>query len=101
MLHLRLRFRDRERRRPAFEGGRSLKPADNRGHEESKEGAIMARSAALPMMTAEGGLSRYLEEIRRFPMLEPQEEYMLAAPFRGRLSRSRNGAASFEGSGGV
>jgi len=42
----------------------------------------MARSAALPMMTAEGGLSRYLEEIRRFPMLEPQEEYMLAKSWR-------------------
>jgi len=25
-----------------------------------------------------GGLSRYLEEIRRFPMLEPNQEYMLA-----------------------
>jgi RNA polymerase sigma-32 factor len=46
------------------------------------EGAIMARSAALPMMTAEGGLSRYLDEIRRFPMLEPQEEYMLAKSWR-------------------
>lgn len=42
----------------------------------------MARSAALPMMTAEGGLSRYLDEIRRFPMLEPQEEYMLAKSWR-------------------
>src|SRR6187431_2016108 len=42
----------------------------------------MARTAALPMMTAEGGLSRYLEEIRRFPMLEPQEEYMLAKSWR-------------------
>jgi RNA polymerase sigma-32 factor len=29
-------------------------------------------------MTAEGGLTRYLEEIRRFPMLEPQQEFMLA-----------------------
>ncbi len=38
----------------------------------------MARSAALPIVTAEGGLTKYLEEIRRFPMLEPQEEYMLA-----------------------
>jgi RNA polymerase sigma-32 factor len=38
----------------------------------------MARTAALPIMTAEGGLTRYLEEIRRFPMLEPQQEYMLA-----------------------
>jgi len=42
----------------------------------------MARTAALPIMTAEGGLSRYLEEIRRFPMLEPQEEYMLAKSWR-------------------
>jgi RNA polymerase sigma-32 factor len=42
------------------------------------EGAIMARTAALPIMTAEGGLTRYLEEIRRFPMLEPQQEFMLA-----------------------
>ncbi|HWV41246.1 RNA polymerase sigma factor RpoH [Pseudorhodoplanes sp.] len=42
----------------------------------------MARSAAMPMITAEGGLSRYLEEIRRFPMLEPQEEYMLAKSWR-------------------
>ena len=30
------------------------------------------------VVSGEGGLSRYLEEIRRFPMLEPQEEYMLA-----------------------
>ncbi|MEX3010416.1 RNA polymerase sigma factor RpoH [Hoeflea sp. TYP-13] len=38
----------------------------------------MARNT-LPTVTAgEGGLNRYLEEIRRFPMLEPQQEYMLA-----------------------
>ncbi len=42
----------------------------------------MARSAAMPMITAEGGLSRYLEEIRRFPMLEPQQEFMLAKSWR-------------------
>ena len=30
---------------------------------------------ALPSRTAESGLSRYLEEIKRFPMLEPQEEF--------------------------
>jgi RNA polymerase sigma-32 factor len=36
----------------------------------------------MPMITAEGGLSKYLEEIRRFPMLEPQEEYMLAKSWR-------------------
>src|SRR5580698_2333419 len=38
----------------------------------------MARTAAWPMLTVESGLSRYLSEIKRFPMLEPQEEYMLA-----------------------
>src|ERR1700744_1035198 len=42
----------------------------------------MARAAALPTLTAESGLSRYLEEIRRFPMLEPQQEYMLAKSWR-------------------
>ena len=42
----------------------------------------MARTAALPALKAESGLSHYLEEIRRFPMLEPQEEYMLARSWR-------------------
>ena len=42
----------------------------------------MARATALPLISAESGLSRYLEEIRRFPMLEPQEEYMLAKSWR-------------------
>jgi len=39
-------------------------------------------SAALPMLSPESGLARYLAEIRRFPMLEPQEEYMLAKSWR-------------------
>ena len=42
----------------------------------------MARTAALPALKAESGLAHYLEEIRRFPMLEPQEEYMLARSWR-------------------
>src|SRR6266481_1472670 len=42
----------------------------------------MAQSATLPLITAESGLSRYLDEIRRFPMLEPQEEFMLAKRWR-------------------
>jgi RNA polymerase sigma-32 factor len=42
----------------------------------------MARTAALPILTAESGLTRYLEEIRRFPMLEPQDEFMLAKRWR-------------------
>lgn len=32
----------------------------------------------IPALTSEGNLSRYLEEIRKFPMLEPDEEFMLA-----------------------
>jgi RNA polymerase sigma-32 factor len=39
-------------------------------------------SAALPIVVSDGGLSRYLDEIRKFPMLEPQEEYMLAKRWR-------------------
>ncbi|WP_420860713.1 RNA polymerase sigma factor RpoH [Algirhabdus cladophorae] len=38
----------------------------------------MANYANLPAPTPEGGLNRYLQEIRKFPMLEPQEEFMLA-----------------------
>ncbi|MFL5033469.1 MAG: RNA polymerase sigma factor RpoH, partial [Microvirga sp.] len=34
------------------------------------------------IITAEGGLTRYLEEIRRFPMLEPQQEFMLAKSWK-------------------
>ncbi len=39
-------------------------------------------SSTLPVLSADGGLSRYLAEIRRFPMLQPQEEYMLAKSWR-------------------
>jgi len=42
----------------------------------------MARSATLPALKSESGLAHYLEEIRRFPMLEPQEEYVLARSWR-------------------
>ena len=42
----------------------------------------MAQTAALPVLSGETGLTRYLEEIRRFPMLEPQEEFMLAKSWR-------------------
>src|ERR1700760_5089691 len=35
-------------------------------------------SRGLPSLAGEGGLSRYLSEIRKFPLLDPQEEYMLA-----------------------
>ncbi|MBW3096270.1 RNA polymerase sigma factor RpoH [Pseudohoeflea coraliihabitans] len=38
----------------------------------------MARATLPTVSSGENGLNRYLAEIRRFPMLEPQEEYMLA-----------------------
>src|SRR5690606_17551296 len=53
--------------------------ADARG--KSERGASMAQSN-LPVLSAEGGLSRYLQEIRKFPMLEPDEEFMLAKRYK-------------------
>ncbi len=38
----------------------------------------MSNYANLPTPSPETGLSRYMQEIRKFPMLEPEEEYMLA-----------------------
>ncbi|HZB90451.1 MAG TPA: RNA polymerase sigma factor RpoH [Stellaceae bacterium] len=37
---------------------------------------------ALPSISSEGNLTRYLQEIRKFPMLQPEEEYMLAKRWR-------------------
>ena len=39
-------------------------------------------SPRLPVLVSEGNLSRYLQEIRKFPMLEADEEYMLAKRWR-------------------
>ena len=41
----------------------------------------MARGTVPALMSGEGGLSRYMDEIRKFPMLEPQEEFVLAKRF--------------------
>ncbi len=46
-----------------------------------KEG-LMAHVASLPILASDSGLARYLDEIRKFPMLQPQEEYMLAKSWR-------------------
>ena len=43
---------------------------------------------SLPVLTPEGGLSRYLDEIRKFPMLEPKEEYTLAKDWREKNDRA-------------
>jgi len=53
-------------------------------------------STALPTISSEGNLSRYLQEIRRFPMLAPEEEYMLAKRWREHalLFRRQHGEAT-------
>ena len=42
----------------------------------------MAAANALSVMSPDGGLSRYLTEIRKFPMLAKDEEFMLAKAWR-------------------
>jgi RNA polymerase sigma-32 factor len=42
----------------------------------------MARATSLPAFTLDGGLSHYLAEIRKFPMLAPEEEFMLGKRWR-------------------
>ena len=45
-------------------------------------------AGALPVLATEGGLSRYLDEIRKFPMLEPNEEFTLAKDWREKGDRN-------------
>ena len=47
----------------------------------------MASTTALPILPTELGLAHYLEEIRRFPMLERREENMLAKRWRDQGDR--------------
>ena len=42
----------------------------------------MARSATLPALSSDSGLTHYFSEIRKFPMLEPQQEFMLAKAWK-------------------
>ncbi len=44
--------------------------------------AATTKTRTLPTLASDGNLSRYLQEIRQFPMLEPEEEYMLAKSWR-------------------
>ena len=43
-----------------------------------EQGLEMSSYTNLPAPSPEQGLNRYLQEIRKFPLLEPEEEYMLA-----------------------
>ena len=47
----------------------------------------MAKGNIPVFRSGDGGLTRYLEEIRRFPMLEPQQEYMLAKRYHAHDDR--------------
>ena len=42
----------------------------------------MSNIGKLPVISSEGNLQRYLDEIRKFPMLEPNQEFMLAKSWR-------------------
>ena len=42
----------------------------------------MSRGVTWPILTAQSGIDHYFKEIQRFPMLDPQEEYMLAKRWR-------------------
>lgn len=44
----------------------------------------MSKNALIPAISPEGNLSRYLEQIRQFPMLEAEEEYGLAKSWKER-----------------
>ena len=44
----------------------------------------MTKNALIPALTPDSSLSRYMEQIRQFPMLEADEEYMLARAFNER-----------------
>ena len=44
---------------------------------------------SVPSISGEGNLTRYLQEIRKFPMLEPNEEYMLAKRWKERRTPMR------------
>jgi RNA polymerase sigma-32 factor len=47
----------------------------------------MARIPTVAILTAESGLIHYFEQIRRFPMLEREEEYLLAKRWREHADR--------------
>src|SRR6185295_1258137 len=44
----------------------------------NRSNTVRMATLSVPSISGEGNLTRYLQEIRKFPMLEPNEEYMLA-----------------------
>ena len=46
------------------------------------KGAGAKKMVSIPAAGGEAGLNRYLTEIKKFPILAPEEEYMLATQWR-------------------
>jgi RNA polymerase sigma-32 factor len=59
-----------------------LAERDNDDHANDVVEIMVWLATADQRVTAESGITRYLEEIRRVPMLEPHEEHMLAKCWR-------------------
>src|SRR3954453_19473233 len=71
---------------PIQVGSRGGREPDNSGdsdHRPTKRGASsMSNTPSVPVISSEGNLSRYVQEIPKFPMLEPEQEFMLAKSWR-------------------
>ena len=63
-------------------GGKAKNAKSGGAAPKKRKTKTMATRALPSVPTPEGNLARYLQEIRKFPMLEPQEEYMLAKRWR-------------------
>src|SRR5215471_14034913 len=61
----------------AHAGSRDFPPAFSHHRLRTEHQSSMA-TLSVPSISSEGNLTRYLQEIRKFPMLEPEQEYMLA-----------------------
>jgi RNA polymerase sigma-32 factor len=63
-------------------GGKAKRAKTGGAAPKKRKTKTMATRALPSVPTPEGNLARYLQEIRKFPMLEPEEEYMLAKRWR-------------------
>jgi RNA polymerase sigma-32 factor len=63
-------------------GGKAKSTKTGGAAPKKRKTKTMATRALPSVPTPEGNLARYLQEIRKFPMLEPEEEYMLAKRWR-------------------
>ena len=57
-------------------------PGGKQGNNKMVASTAIATVSTIPSVGRDGNLSAYLAQIRKFPMLEPEEEYMLATRWR-------------------